>query len=339
MFKKIKKSKISRLMALSLMLVGMFVGGITFAAQNNTVEDPDFLPKDPKLMMDTKDVFNGEARSHGGLWGETLKLRDYTGDIGSPDGGNAAQGSGQFRNIMLRLKSFLKQMMIPIAILFIVFGGVSLYFSQGNEDDFKKKTMQLLQMGIGFVLFMLAVNAVDWVFFGREGEILRENDSVQFALRGVMEMEGMFDYLATFVVIIATAFIMLNAFTMVVASGEDESQISNIKKRIIFSIMGIAIIISLKPILAIFTNNGRLAVPEGREVIIFLMQWANFLLGLVGVLSVIALIYGGIRLVANFGDEGATEEAKKIMKAATIGIVLAFSSFTLIYFFASAGQV
>ena len=229
--------------------------------------------------------------------------------------------------------------MIPIAILFVVFGGVSLYFSQGNEEDFKKKTMQLLQMGIGFVLFMLAVNAVDWVFFGREGELLRGDDSVQFALRGVMEMEGIFDYLTTFVVIIATAFIMLNAFTMVVASGEDESQITDIKKRIIFSIMGIAIIISLKPILKIFTNQGRLAVPEGRDVIIFLVEWANFLLGLIGVLSIIALVYGGIRLVANFGDDGATENAKNIMKAAGIGIVLSFSAFTLIYYFASAGQI
>ncbi len=331
-------SKFSRVLALLLVLGGLFVAGIS-SAQTNEIEDPDLLPQDKRMMMDSQEVFDGAEGTHGGLWGNKVKLRDYTGALGTTEDGNAAQGSGQFRNIMLRLKDFLKKMMIPIAILFVVFGGVSLYFSQGNEDDFKKKTNQLLQMGIGFVLFMLAVNAVDWVFFGREGEILRGDDSVGFALRGVMEMEGIFDYLTTFVVIVATAFIMMNAFTLVVASGEDESQIEDIKKRIIYSVIGIVIIISLKPILKIFTTGqGKLAVPEGRDVIIFLMQWANFLLGLIGVISVIALVYGGIRLIANFGDDEATEAAKKVMKAAAIGIVLAFSSFTLIYYFASAGQ-
>ena len=109
------------------------------------------------------------------------------------------------------------------------------------------------------------------------------------------------------------------------------------KKRIIYTLTGIAIVISIDPLVRIFTTGGRLDVPNTIEIVDFLIRWANFLLGLIGVGALVALIWAGMRLIFHFGDEQATEQAKKIAIAAVIGLVLAFSAWVIVNFFAASG--
>jgi hypothetical protein len=256
-------------------------------------------------------------------------IKDYTADDTDKD------GAAQFRIAVMKLVGFLKKLMGPIAILLLVYGGVELYLAHGSEEEYKKTISQIAGIGTGFLLMFVAVNLVDWIFFGKSGEIFRgDADSTEFAKRGMQEVVGIFDYLTIFAVILAIAFIVWNAITLIIAGGEDESQISDIKKKIIYSIVGIIIMVSIKPMIAIISDaDGGLVIPNIFGGISIVAKWVNFILGLIGVFAVIAIIYAGIRLVINFGDEEATSEAKKIMTAAIIGLLISFSAWTIVQYF------
>jgi hypothetical protein len=58
----------------------------------------------------------------------------------------------------------------------------------------------------------------------------------------------------------------------------------------------------------------------------------NILLGLIGVVAVIMLIYGGFRYVLSAGNEKATSAAKDTILFAIIGIVVAVLAFAIVNF-------
>lgn len=56
------------------------------------------------------------------------------------------------------------------------------------------------------------------------------------------------------------------------------------------------------------------------------------LMGLIGGLSLIALIYGGVQFTLSEGDPGKTKTAKNTILYAVIGIVLAASAYMIVWF-------
>lgn len=62
----------------------------------------------------------------------------------------------------------------------------------------------------------------------------------------------------------------------------------------------------------------------------FLSNLTRWLLGLVGFLAMLALVWGGIRMIISFGNEQGVEKAKEIIKWAVIGLVLVILSYAII---------
>lgn len=58
----------------------------------------------------------------------------------------------------------------------------------------------------------------------------------------------------------------------------------------------------------------------------------NLLYSLLGGLAILALIYGGIQLALSEGDPGKVKTARSTIQYAVIGIVLAMSSYIIIWF-------
>lgn len=343
---KFKEAEISFENAINALNKGVQDEVRRLATEGKTEEAQEFKSKIQKTAGTYKDVLdeidlNGNLSAipssenifgsgDGKILGYESKLRDYA--------SGEAKGSEQFRTSVEIIIDYIKKAMIPIGIFLIVFAGVELFSSRGesSEETMTKKKNTVISIITGFFIFFLAVNAVDWVLFGTRGEILRNDDSVDFARRGFAEFEGMYDYLATFVTIIGVAFIVITSFRLVF-SGGDESMQTNAKKHILMTVAGVAVIITLKPLLNIFLTNGRFSTPNATNVIELLAKWADYILGFVGTIGVVALVYAGIRLIIDFGNEEAVEKAKKIALYAAIGIVLAFSTWTLVNFFANPG--
>jgi len=56
----------------------------------------------------------------------------------------------------------------------------------------------------------------------------------------------------------------------------------------------------------------------------------NFILGFVGLIAVLMIIYGGFRLLTSGGDEEGSKDAKNIILYAIIGIIIILFSFAII---------
>ena len=52
----------------------------------------------------------------------------------------------------------------------------------------------------------------------------------------------------------------------------------------------------------------------------------------VGAVATVMFIYGGAKLINSGGDQKATEEARKILTFAVLGVILVLGSFAIVYF-------
>lgn len=62
----------------------------------------------------------------------------------------------------------------------------------------------------------------------------------------------------------------------------------------------------------------------------FITKIISFLLGLVGVLALLALVWGGFKYILGFVDEKNVEEGKKIIKWAMIGLGVVILSWAIL---------
>ncbi len=285
----------------------------------------------------TEEVFEngflGKTTDSGGVL-----LNDYfdASRVDLTDSTITNKGILQIRTIVKNIVKNVKNWLIPIAIIFITYGGFSIILTRKDDQAVKTQVDQLLSIGVGFAIIALSIVAIDSVFFGKQGEVLTSGETAtSFAKFGFQEVSGLFDFVLTFAVAIAILFLILNAYKLILGS-DDENTLSDVKKKIVYSIVGIIILLSSKKIVALITSNGQIQMPNIDNSIGFVATWINKILGLLVILAFSSIVWAGLRLVGHFADEGAVEESKKIVVAAIMGLAVAFSAWVIIYYFTSA---
>jgi len=292
----------------------------------------------------TADVF----KEDGLLLEGTEFVKDYTSNTGIDQVNErdtsqmSNQGAKYFSNTVSIVIQYIKKILVPITILFIVWAGLTLILSSGQEEEFDRRKRMVYAAFFGWLILLTAIVLVDNIFFGVKGDLFRETDNGNvetFASRAVTELQGLFKYLITFAVAVGVAFVVFSALKLILAGGEEEAQIGNMKKRIVYTTGGMVLLVSAEKLVSFFTTKtqgglaSKLSTPDIPDMIRLIVDWGNFFLGLIGTISVMMLVWGGIRLVANFGvDEQAIQNAKKTLMAAAIGLILAFSAWTIMYF-------
>ena len=279
-------------------------------------------------------------------------LQDYTGAKIDADGNFKETGTDGLINTINKVIPVVRIFLAVVATVLLIWAGVHLMITRGDETLYKEKKAQVLAIATGFLLIFMISPMLNDVFFDAENQLLVKTGDVnevaelqsddqirKKALWGVTEMKGIFQYASTFVVVVGMVFLILSVFPLIFG-GEDEAELTKVKKRVIFTVVGMGVFISAETAVELFaTADGRIGAPDVRGAVSLAVKWANFLMGFIGLFAILALVWAGFRLIANFGDESATEEAKKIAVAAVIGLVLTFSSWTAVNFFLNAGNV
>lgn len=320
------------LLLFSLFLLG-FSGGTVLAED----APPPLTSKD---VLFNEDLLRGtKLHNYAEFTDEEVEtmVNDWQFDESLPEEYKNRETPGEFffKNTILKVTDFIRKIMIPLAVLFSAWGGFQLIASRNDEQLLEEKKRHIYSMATGFVVIFLATVTVDNVFFGEYGQALDSREiTTEFATRGISEIQGLFRYATTFVVAIAVGFIIFSAIKMMVTAGEREEEVANLKKRLVYTITGMVLLVSAQNFVRIFLREGKLSVPDIPDTIELVIRWGNFVLGLIGVLAVFGMVYSGIRLVSNMGvDDEGTEDAKNILKACGIGLVLAFSAWTFMYYF------
>lgn len=309
-------------------------------AESATPDNTDATTNEP-LIGEVSDVFgSGEGR----IWDQDTGLQDYSGidDYSRISGGNDdpdLKGAYQVRNIVSVIIQFLERMMVPIAIVFLFWSALNLLIERGNEEQFSKRVRQIVWTGAGFMLFAFAFTMVDFMFFGVQGNIL-EGNIERFGGVARAEVLGLVNFVSSFIVAVGVFYLVFGAIQLILL-GEQEEQTGKMRRQIIFSIIGILLVASANIIANIFFSGN----PGGDQnlsvnsplLIAQVVYWTNTVLSFVALGAVVAIIWAGVQLVLHFGNEEAVNRSKKIITYAIIGLVLAFSAFTIVRFFLTPG--
>lgn len=138
----------------------------------------------------------------------------------------------------------------------------------------------------------------------------------------------------TIIGVLALVFIVIGAIMMLTSAGNPE-MVERGKKTITMACIGLAIGVAAPSILkeigtAIGWTDTSGATDGAKTLSQIAVNVLNFLLGIVGVLSIIMLVIGGMMYLTSAGDEDRIDTGKKIFKYSLIGIVVIFSSMVLV---------
>ena len=75
-----------------------------------------------------------------------------------------------------------------------------------------------------------------------------------------------------------------------------------------------------------FTGLGTKDIREG------MMNIINVLLGFIGILAIVIILWGGFRWLTSGGNEEKVAEAKKVITAGIIGLIIIFAAYALATF-------
>ncbi|EKE25144.1 MAG: hypothetical protein ACD_5C00274G0005 [uncultured bacterium] len=127
--------------------------------------------------------------------------------------------------------------------------------------------------------------------------------------------------------------VVYGAVLYVISGGGD--QIKTAKNAITSALVGLAIGIAapsfLKEISGILgwgTSDTRLA--NALSLTQIATNTLNFLLGILGILSLIMMVYGASMYLTSAGDGKKAEEGKNVFKYSIIGVILAMASMVLV---------
>lgn len=289
------------------------------------------------------------------LYGEKVHLRTYG-----------------LRSIAQKIRLFIQRIMAPFAIVMIIWAGLSLMAGSKEDQAFTDRRNQIVGMAFGFILLMLSPVVVDEVFFGVSGDVMgdttepivlyspddplvyqRTPDKEISTIRaryGTSQLYGLYSFFSSFAVAVATAFLLYTLIRMVMSGGK-EDEFGNAKKRVMYTLIGIAIIQVTEAVVNITTSGhkfsdnprtdeaGKFQVPDTIQTIDFFIEWTNIFLGLVAVLSLVSAVWAGILILGHLGNDEYIEKGKNILKYAVIGLILAYASFTIVGQFVTATTV
>lgn len=105
----------------------------------------------------------------------------------------------------------------------------------------------------------------------------------------------------------------------------------NFMKKIIFLTLLGLLVFSITPALALntgveygtYTGLGTKDLREG------VMAIVNVIFGFLGILVIVAIVYGGFMMMTSGGNEEKTSEGRKVIGAGVIGLVILFSAYAI----------
>ncbi len=83
-------------------------------------------------------------------------------------------------------------------------------------------------------------------------------------------------------------------------------------------------------------GNGQGAATAGQQLPILIGRIIRTLLGLIGIIFLVLMVYAGFLWMTARGEEGPVEKAKEIIKSSIIGLIIIFLAYALTGFIINA---
>ncbi len=241
-------------------------------------------------------------------------------------------GADVITSVVFYAIDFLKYLLGGIAVIFVIVSGIKLIVAGKKIDEVSEKEKENLKFIIyGLILVITADELVTKVFFGDYGEcVASATNAAACAKVGGSLIKGIYSLILSLLATIAVFVLVLSAFRLVTAYGEEET-IGKQKKRIAMAIAGILIAAVGEFIVKgiVFPEGGTkgIDVAAAQKLV---ANFTSFISAFIGAGAFAMLFYGGYIYVVSAGNEEQTGKAKKIIVGAVIGILIALAAYGIV---------
>jgi len=261
--------------------------------------------------------------------GDKIELENYETN-NHADASNQA-GAKNITSAIFFVVDFIKYTLGTVVVGMIILNSIALITAgKQSEEKITKEKAYLTYAIMGLVLVFVAEEGVKLAFFGTEGEIFRDEETVkEFSIAGSEIIKGVYTMIQVFVGSIAVLALIYSGLQILVAAGSEET-VNSAKKRIFMAAIGLIVIGLSETIIkdVVFKDRGEdVGVSEGINLVV---SMTNFLSSMIATLAVLAIVYAGFLYILNFGNDEMTTKAKKIIFSAIIGLVLAAAAFGIV---------
>lgn len=261
--------------------------------------------------------------------GDKTELENY--EVTVHADASTRAGAKNITSAILFVIDLVKYVLGSIAVLMTIINALQLITGGKESEDRQTKNKNFLSHAIlGLILVFVADEAIKLAFFGEEGEFLRDEETAaEYASAGSDILKGMYTAVQVFLGSIAVLMLVYSGVEMLAAAGSEET-VNSARKRIYVAAIGLVIVGLSETVVKdfLFKNQGEeIDVERGREILVSL---TNFLVSVIGTISVLVFVYAGFLYILNFGNEDSTGKAKKMMLGSIIGIALAGAAFAIV---------
>lgn len=271
-----------------------------------------------------------------GLYVETSG-EDIVAQIAPDDGAN------QMVDILVTIFHGMKWILGFLAFLWIVIAGVYMVANSSDEGE-AKKAKKMMKYSIAGLFLMLLVEplVLDILIGGGNGNL--DSTSVWDADRlkivydnFTIQTRGVLDFLKTFLVFIAMAYIIMSGVKMMTAFGNDE-QLSSAKSMFLPIGVGLLVIAFNEFVVDYVLYNWMFDgtevnyAPDEDNAKVLVEQIVNFfmyVLEFLALLVFIYLLYGGFLYITSLGEDDRASQGKDIVINALIGLLIIMFSYVL----------
>lgn len=262
------------------------------------------------------------------------EIGDETGlrDFGDATGRNVVRKPGLqlITGALMQIINIMKWGIGTIGMLYLVYTGISLITATDKASEVYEDSKRSIQyLLIGFVSVFAIDIFVNNVFILDSGNFLGSVEEAQSAAQaGSTELRALYNIAELFMGVVAVLILVYHGVRMVGNAG-DEEVVTKAKNAIPWALGGLMLVgvaeFVVKDIF--FVNNGEgISINNASKLIV---DFTNFASGFVATASILAAIYAGYLYIASGPGEDQTEQAKKIIIGAVIGIILASGAFAV----------
>jgi len=248
-------------------------------------------------------------------------------------------GQEVLKDLVLGGLAYAKVIIGVIGILYITILGYQLIQASGNEEDITKAKRGLIYTLIAFV--MVSMSEDFGKIFDMEKSTLLQ--SPQEILKRVRLFDKQVEIFMTFVKYVIGAFaaiMVVVAGVKLITGGGEEEEVSKNKKSIMYSAGGLMIIyvgeIFVNKVLykvdkQVYTGiTGVHPAIDAKEGVEQLTGITNLIVSFAGPIAVLMLIAGAIMYATAGGEEEKMNQAKRLIIATLIGIIILYGAFAIV---------
>ncbi len=205
------------------------------------------------------------------------------------------------------------------ALLVIVVAGFYLILSFGNEEAKERAKRMIIYAIVGLLILFFAQAIVN--FFAGGG--------FTFDISG--EVFNIINTILSYAQLAALLVIVVAGFYLILSFGNEEAK-EQVKRMIIYAIVGLLILFFAQAIVNFFAGGGFTFDISGEVLNII-----NAILSYAQLAALFVIVVAGFYLILSFGNEEAKERVKRMIIYAIVGLLILFFAQVIVNFFAGGG--